>query len=52
MKIEHSIFKPKYMKYEKNVRMQNCSSQKDLLILTDIISDKRYIFHFNFKKYD
>ena len=32
--------------------MENCSFQKDLQILSDIVSDKMYIFHFNLEKYD
>ena len=31
------------MKYEKNAGLQNCSFQYDLLILSDIVSDKTYI---------
>ena len=38
------------MKFEKNVRMQNCLFQQDLKILSDIVSDEMYIFHFNLKK--
>ena len=37
------------MKYEKNVRIQNCSFQKDLQILSHTVSDKRY-FSFQFQK--
>ena len=40
------------MKYEKNVRIQSCSFQKDLQILYHTVSDKTYIFRFNYKKYD
>ena len=36
----------------KNVRIQSCSFQKDLQILSHIISEKTYIFRFNSKKYD
>ena len=32
------------MKYEKNARKQSCSFQKDLQILSDIVSEKTYIF--------
>ena len=35
------------MKYEKNVRIQSCSFQKDLQILSDAVSRKTYIFRFN-----
>ena len=40
------------MKYEKNVKLQNCSFQLDLQMLSDIVSDKMYIFGFNFEKYN
>ena len=40
------------MKYEKNVRIQSCSFQKDLQILFHTVSEKTYIFPFNSKKYD
>ena len=40
------------MKYEKNVRIQSCSLQKDLKFLSHAVSDKKYIFCFNSKKYD
>ena len=46
------IFRAKEKYYEKNVILQNCSFQLDLQILSDIASDKKYIFHFNLKKYD
>ena len=32
------------MKYEKNVRIQSCSFQKDLQILFDTVSEKRIFF--------
>ena len=34
----------------KKVRIQNCLFQLDLQSLPDIVSDKTYIFYFNFKK--
>ena len=40
------------MKYEKNVGIQSSSFQKDLQIMFHTVSDKRYIFRFNSKKYD
>ena len=40
------------MKYEKNVRIQSCSFQKDLKILSNTVFDKTYIFRFDSKKYD
>ena len=40
------------MKYEKNVRIQSCSFQKYLQILSHTVSEKKYIFRFNSKKYD
>ena len=40
------------MKYEKNLRIQICSYQKDPKILSNTVSEKTYIFRFNSKKYD
>ena len=40
------------MKYEKNVRMQNCLFQYDLQILCDTFSDKMNNLSFIFKKCD
>ena len=36
-------------KIRKNVRIQNCSFQKDLQFLSQTVSDKTYIFRFNSK---
>ena len=40
------------MKHEKNVRIQNYLLQKGIQILCGTVSDKMYIFLFNFNKYD
>ena len=37
------------MKFEKNVRIQSCSFQKDLQILSHTVSEKTYSFRFNSK---
>ena len=34
----------------KNVAIQNCLVQKDPQISSEIVSDKTYIFHFDFEK--
>ena len=49
-KIKKSIFRPKYATYEKNVKKQNCSFQKDLQILFWPFFVKTHGFYFNREK--
>ena len=44
MKIENSIFPPKYTRYEKNVKKQNCLFQKDLQLWSKTFFHRSYIF--------
>ena len=44
MKIQNSIFNNNIRNEKKNVRIQSCSFQKDLQILSHTVSEKTYIF--------
>ena len=50
MIIKNSTFPPKYTRYGKNIRKQNCSFQKDLQIRSWRIFHKSYFFLFIHQK--
>ena len=50
LKFKNSIIQTKYVRYEKNVEMENYLSKWGLQILSRIFFDKMYIFCFSFKK--